>query len=201
MPPVSRSFSFTLREVAGRVDIDYSVNEDPARWGFDLIGFEELLDLPRGFPVIEARTAYPAPGYRGLLGWVQVVSWQDPTATEPETTWIVPDVAPQAIGANSPYLTFGIDPVFFDAPATDQPDSDWLARAFLTCTPDLLMTPVVEPVLGLAWGYDIAQGKVTPKDLRPAGTDDWREIRKMLGIRLPMWTFGGDDWEPLTFSA
>lgn len=203
MEPVSQALSFTLRDVAGRVEISYQVNDDPARWGYGLLGMDGFdVEAARGFPVTTARTSFPAEGYAGLLGWIQVVDYTvTPAAGPEETVWVVPDVAPQARDANTPFLSFGIDPVMFDAPATDERDArvDWTAHTYLTATPDCLMTPVVEPVCGFSWGYVLADGAVSLKPMRPSVRGDWHTSRKYLGLRLPTWEFRGDEWDPPGF--
>jgi hypothetical protein len=86
-------------------------------------------------------------GYAGLLGWVQVVDYVVQQHGVPgETVWVVPDVAPRSQEASTPYMTFGINPVLFDAPAFTEKNVNWTARSFLAHTPDCLMTPVVEPL-------------------------------------------------------
>src|SRR6187200_2356602 len=54
-----------------------------------------------------------------------------------------------------PYFAFGVRPTFFDAPSTDDRDYEFRAAAFLTASPDALMTPVVEPLCGFSWGYRV----------------------------------------------
>lgn len=46
----------------------------------------------------------------------------------------------------------------------------------------------------------VEHGTVQPKELRIGTPDDWFEARKLLRIRLPSWTFGGDRWQPPAFS-
>lgn len=195
------ALAFALRGAEGRVTITYGVNNDPARWGFGLLGLAAPgAEEARGFPVIQARAAFPREGYAGLLGWVQVVNYVAVRDGVPEeTAWVVPDVAPQSQDANTPYLAFGIEPVLFDAPATTEKNMNWTARSFLTYTPDCLMTRVVEPLCGFRWGYVTAGGVVTPKELAPSSKEDWIEARRMLRVRLPTWSFGGDDWSPPDF--
>jgi hypothetical protein len=195
-----RSIAFSLRDLDGRVSVSYGINDDPKRWGFHLFGQNwGSGEIARGFPVLQAKVKYPAEGYAGLLGWIQVVLLTD--KDESETTWIVPDVAPQYREANLPYTAFGIEPVFFDAPATDGKNVEFQATAFLTYTPDCLLTPVVEPLCGFTWGYDVEQGTVRAKELAECTQDDWSEARKLLRIRLPTWTFGGDNWQPPAFDG
>jgi hypothetical protein len=196
----SQSFTFDLRGQVGRVGVGYEVNEDPARWGFDLLGLTFDTDVARGFPVIEARVEYRAEGYGGYLGWVQVVRYSVRHGSEQSATVVV-DVPPQMREAPIPYLSFGIEPVLFDAPAFTERDVTWKARSFLTASPDALMSPFIEPVCGFSWGYNITDGHVEPTSLRACDRDDWSEARRSLQERLPDWTFGGDDWKPLPFDA
>lgn len=193
---------FALRDTEGHVTINYSVNDNPQRWGFDLLGLNLAPDAAKGFPVIQAKVAFSREGYAGLLGWVQVVDYTVVRDDVPEElVWVVPDVAPQLRDANTPYLAFGIEPIMFDAPAFTEKDVDWTARTFLTYTPDCLITTVVEPLCGFRWGYVIRDGVVTPKTLAPCSHDDWIDSRRLLQVRLPTWTFGGDDWRPPAFEA
>lgn len=192
MHPGSDSIIFRLRGVQGRVEIAYGVNDDPLRWGYGLLNVGFDTGVARGFPVMLARAQYSAEGYAGLLGWVQVVDY---TVLGQEQVWVAPDVAPQARDANTPYTSFGIEPVIFDAPAFTEQNVNWTARTFLTYTPDCLMTPVVEPLCGFCWGYVIRAGTVTPKELRQAAVDDWMQARRVLRLRLPTWTFGGENWD------
>jgi hypothetical protein len=191
---------FVLRGAEGRVTIEYSLNEDPARWGFDLLDIEFDVEVARGFPVAQARVTFPREGYAGLLGWIQVVDYQvTREGIREERVWVVPDVAPQVREADSPYLAFGIEPMMFDAPAFTERDVNWTARTFLTFSPDCLMTPVVEPLCGFRWGYVISDRVVTTKELAAASLEDWIDARRQLQRRLPTWTFGGDDWQPPDF--
>lgn len=151
---------------------------------------------------MEARVAFAREGYAALLGWVQVVDYEVVRDGVPEEReWVVPDVPPQSRDANMPYLAFGIDPVLFDAPAFTERSVDWTARTFLTYTPDCLMTPVVEPLCGFVWGYVVADGAITAKKLVASTQHDWIDTRRMLRLRLPTWTFGGDGWTPPAFDA
>jgi hypothetical protein len=199
---VNRRTTFELRQAAGYVEITYAVNEDPARWGFDLLHLDFDINAARGFPVMEARAKLAREGYAALLGWIQVIDYTVTHESGPEEmVWIAPDVSPQVREANTPYTSFGIEPVIFDAPAFTEKNVDWTARTFLTYTPDCLMTPIVEPLCGFTWGYVITDGVVTPKDLEPAVLDDWIAARKVLRLRLPTWTFEGADWNPSRFDS
>ncbi len=201
MEAIERSISFKLRGVEGKAQIRYEVNEDPSAWGFGQLGLDWDWSVARGFPVIEGRVKYAAKGYFGILGWIQVVDYVVRNGSSEEDFVVAPDVAPQARDANTPYFAYGIEPCLFDAPAFEEKNVDWTARSFLTYTPDLLMTPVVEPLCGCSWGYTVTDGAVSPKPLEPSTLEDWLHARKRLRARLPTWTFGGHDWKPPAFDS
>jgi hypothetical protein len=167
-----------LRGLDGRVRARLSVNDDPERWGYHLLGLAYASDVARGFPVVEAEVDFPAEGYAAELGWVQVVWMNDD---------VIVDRAPQLLDTGFPYVTFGVRPAFFDAPSTTAPAATWRARTFLTATPDLLMSKVLEPVVGFTWGYDLADGIVTPLGPDAADEDDWPRVTAAIGRELPQW--------------
>jgi hypothetical protein len=181
------SFDFQLRGREGRVRVRYEVNEDPVRWGYDLLNLGFDIEVARGFPVVEATVEYPAEGYAAFLGWIQVVRYRVGEAPEPT---VVVDVAPQLKDTRVPYLSYGPRPALFDAPAFTEKNVVWRASSFLTSTPDALMTPVVEPVCGFRWGYVIRGGAPHPSELVAAGRDDWLEAVDDLHRGFPDWTFG-----------
>jgi hypothetical protein len=152
------SIPFELRGVAGRVHVDYQVNKDPERWGYPVLALESLTQLSRGCPVVEATVEYPAEGYAAVMGWIQVVRHGADAAAQAE---VLVDVAPQmhAVDARMPYFAFGVRPTFFDAPSTDDEEYEFRAHAFLTASPDAVMSPVVEPLCGFSWGYDVVRGE------------------------------------------
>jgi hypothetical protein len=197
---IAESLTFELRGTTGHVHIGYGRNDDPERWGFDLLGLDFDTQAALGFPVLHASVEFPAEGYLGYLAWIQVVTYTVIRGSERSTTELV-DVPPQLREAAVPYLAFGVEPAFFDAPAFTEPDVDWRARSFLTASPDLLMTPSVDPICGFSWGYTIRQGTVTPAPLRPCDRDDWSTATRMLSERFPAWSFGGEAWESIPFDA
>src|SRR5215208_7938436 len=118
MPSVEASSTpFELAARAGEVVLSYGENDDPAHWGYDLLGLDFPWEVARGFPVFRADVEYAGDGYAAVFGWVQVV-WMS-VAGEPDTRGIV-DVAPQLIGSGFPYVSFGVEPTMFDAPSTVQ---------------------------------------------------------------------------------
>ena len=132
----------------------------PTRWGWRLLGLDVPLEHIVGFPVVEATVDYPGEGYAAVMGWVQVVRYEatdEPATGEPETV-VLADVAPQLQGLGMPYVAFGVRPTYFDSPAISAPDADWRAATFLTATPDVLLSRVIEPVCGFCWGYRRKEG-------------------------------------------
>jgi hypothetical protein len=174
--------------VPGRAQVNYTINEDPDRWGYPVLGLEALVDRSRGCPVVEATVEYPREGYAAVMGWIQVVSHRAAPAPQPE---VLVDVAPQMreVDAAMPYFAFGVRPTLFDAPSTDDEDYEMSARAFLTASPDAVMSPVVQPLCGFVWGYAIVKGSPEVAPLEPAGAAEWAWMRSELEPRYPGWTF------------
>jgi hypothetical protein len=185
------TFLFVARGLPGEVRITYSVNENPDRWGFDILGLEGDVSRAAAFPVFEASVSYEREGYASIFGWIQVVHYWGANAAAPE--WSLLDAPPQLRGLGAPFLTWGLEPRCFDAPL-DTPDgiSRWQAVTFLTQTPDGLLTRTVEPLVGMTWGYSIADGKPTISPLSAARQQDWDGVRETLEHDCPLWTFGDE---------
>jgi hypothetical protein len=181
---VGADVPFRLRGVDGVVRVSLTRNEEPERWGWRLLGLDVPLEHIVGFPVIEATVDFPAEGYAAVLGWVQVVRYE--AGDEPETV-VLADVPPQLQGLGMPYVAFGVRPTYFDSPAISAPDADWRAATFLTSSPDVLLSRVIEPVCGFGWGYRRAGGETELVDAVPAGDADWLAAREELLTRYPDW--------------
>jgi hypothetical protein len=181
-------FPFRLRGLDGVVLVSLTRNEDPERWGWRLLGLDVPLEHIVGFPVIEAKVEYPAEGYAAVLGWVQVVRYE--ATDEPETV-VLADVAPQLQGLGMPYVAFGVRPTYFDSPAISAPDADWRAATFLTASPDVLLSRVIEPVCGFCWGYRRKGGVSELVEATRADEKDWLDAREELVARYPDW-----EWRP-----
>ena len=138
--------------------------------------------------MVAATVDCPAEGYAAVMGWIQVVRHRAAPASRPE---VLVDVAPQMHKADArmPYFAFGVRPTFFDAPSTDDDDCEFRAHAFLTASPDALMSPVVEPLCGFGWGYRVVAGVPGIAPLEPAGASEWASMRAELEPRYPRWTF------------
>jgi hypothetical protein len=179
---------FELSGRAGEVAVSYGENEDPVRWGYDLLGLDFPWEVSQGFPVFRADVTYDGDGYAAVLGWVQVV-WMSMVGEATERVMV--DVAPSLIGSGFPFVSFGVEPTMFDAPSTTHRDVGWVARTFLTASPDRLMTRVVAPVIGFRWGYTVAAGEVAVDALAPASTEDWILTRGVIAAQFTDWDF----WE------
>jgi hypothetical protein len=180
---------FVLHGQTGTVTVMHRLNSDPAAVGFDLLGLD-LGDLDlSGFPVVEATIQYEDQGYRALMGWLQVVRY---TSLDEGDVFIV-DTAPQfrgIAGMDFPFLSWGLRPGLFDAPAIDGVSVDWWADSFLVATPDALMTPNIEPLCAFRWGYEVDdKGAVTSRPPRVRDTAEaWTEIRDRVQHLHPAWT-------------
>lgn len=180
---------FRARGESGEINVSYSVNGDPSRWGFDILGLEGDVSRAAAFPVFEASVRYPGEGYAAFFGWVQVVHYYSAGSDEPE--WSLLDNAPQFRGLGIPFLVWGLEPRVFDAPL-DTPAGivRWQAVTFLTQTPDGLITRNVEPLVGVTWGYLIENERPTFLPVVQAVLEDWRGAKRVLEDGCPTWEFG-----------
>jgi hypothetical protein len=179
---------FRLRGADGEVTVTYGVNEDPLRWGWGVLGLGWFSpDLVRGFPIMQATVEHPAEGYAADMGWIQVVRYEvrDPGEEEQATVF---DVPPQLAESDIPYAAFGIRPTFFDAPAMGAKDATWEAHTFLVYTPDAVLSRVIRPICGFAWGYQLHDGVVALGPLSVAVASDWEKDASDLRKRFPAWT-------------
>ncbi|MBA3251897.1 MAG: hypothetical protein H0T66_16700 [Geodermatophilaceae bacterium] len=118
-----------------------------------------MVEVSRGFPVVQAEVEHDAQGYGAVLAWIQVVHMFDLDTGESSAPV---DLAPQLAGLDLPYLSFGVRPILFDAPSTTSRNVDWDADAFLVVTPDGLMTRRIQPLVGFSWGYGFVTASRAP---------------------------------------
>jgi hypothetical protein len=183
---------FVLRGIPGRVLIHYGANDDPGRWGYPLLGMSYPAELAKGFPVIQAEVDYPAEGYAAILAWIQLVWVKDLDGGEP--TYQPVDLAPQLLGLDMPYFSFGVRPVLFDAPSYGSAANvDWEAHSMLVFTPDCLMTRVVRPVCGFSWGYRLRGTAPTLVSPQITAASDWELDLALLRNVHPSWVFENPD--------
>ncbi|QIN84763.1 hypothetical protein GBA63_20530 [Rubrobacter tropicus] len=180
----SIALPFALRGLDGLVTVERVVNDDPRRWGYDVLG-RFPADQAEGFPVVRASVGYPAEGYRSAMGWIQLVYHGE----DPENPEVLVDLPPQHADAGTPYAFWGFCPSFFDAPSTRQADIHWVADAFLATSPDALMTRTVMPVCGFRWGYATTRKPPVLSPLERVGAEAWDRARAALIERCPGWEF------------
>ena len=121
------------------------------------------------------------------MGWVQVVQWREEGSEQDD---VVVDKPPQLADDGSPYCFWGLKPSFFDAPSTTARLRRWVAHAFLTVSPDALMTKEVRPLCGFSWGYSTLGPSPEATPVRPIGEESWRAVRDVLADHYPAWRFG-----------
>ena len=81
-------------------------------------------------------------------------------------------------------------PSFFDAPAATARLLRWTAHAYLTASPNALMTKEVRPVCGFSWGYS-RRGRIPEAlPLHVIREEAWLADRDVLSERYPAWRFG-----------
>lgn len=181
------SLPFRLRGRDGRVEVEYGANEDPERWGYGLLGLGHPAEKARGFPICRASVDYAGEGYNAAMAWVQVIRY----GAENEGETVLVDTAPQLAEAGMPYYAWGPNPSFFDAPSMPKRGVAWMANTFLVKSPDALMSRVVEPLCGFAWGYTTRdEGPAELLPLTPAEPAAWAPTRAVLRERYPSWSFG-----------
>lgn len=180
---------FRLRGAQGQATVQYGVNEDPVRWGYQVLGLDWYrAELVRGFPVMQATVDYPAEGYAAELGWIQIVRYEVRDPGEEERTTVF-DVPPQLAETETPYAAFGVRPTFFDAPATDAKNVTWEADTFLVYTPDAVLSRILRQICGFRWGYRVQDGVVLLNQLSIAEPSDWDRNLSELRQRFGTWTF------------
>jgi len=196
----THSFSFRGREASAAVT--YGRNEDPERWGYGLLALPWPASLARGLPVLEVDVSTPLEGYAAVMGWIQVVRIHvadSSTSLVPggekappgEHIWV--DVPPQLQALGVPFVSFGRCPTLFDAPASTESDVRFVADAFLTASPDALISRRSQACFGVRWGYSTTLGE--PAELLPPSSlhqSDWEQAIPTLQAHFPDWGFEPD---------
>jgi hypothetical protein len=196
----THSFSFRGSEASAAVT--YRDNEDPERWGYGLLALPWPSSLARGLPVLEVDVSTPLEGYAAVMGWIQVVRIHvadsstslvsgGEKAPPGDHTWV--DVPPQLQALGVPFVSFGRCPTLFDAPASTESDVRFIADAFLTASPDALISRRSQACFGVRWGYSTKLGEqaelLPPTVLRHS---DWEQAIPILEEHFPDWGFEPD---------
>ena len=130
-------------------------------------------------------------GYLGLLGWVQLVRSTD-NASQGRRFEMDPfDPFGLYERAPLPYCWYGIAPTLFDAPyRKERVRLDWVAHSFLAASPFGGNAKIVTPILGFAWGFQVAEDKsiaLTP--ITSLAAADWVSHMPYLRDCYPDWEF------------
>ncbi|HSS31958.1 MAG TPA: hypothetical protein VLL27_01605 [Solirubrobacterales bacterium] len=173
------SIPFERAGVAGTVDVEVGVNDDPAAYGCP--------ECARGFPWCRATVEPPARGYADALGWIQLVDWE-----QAGEGFLIDPFAPLG-EVSHPFGFFGFAPTMFDAPHTDRPlhDSDFIAHSFLCgLGPEPLGSRFeADAILGFSWGFHVRGGEFEIDGPAPLGPEAWDVHLAYLHESHPRWTF------------
>lgn len=178
---------FQLRGLQGHVDVRVQVNRDPVRWGHHLLGLEWDPPRPEGLPVMSGEVHYLGEGYAAWLFCLQVVAYRD--SRYPDYSRTFTDNPPQIRGGGVPYFASGVLPRFFDGPATDSDDADFVAHSFLAYDPNCNMSRTLRLLCGYSWGYEIREDVITIHDLALLDRSGWVGDLDLLRAEFPSWTF------------
>jgi hypothetical protein len=194
------SIPFILAGKAGRIAVTYGQTDDPAAAGFDCIpGLPFDITLCRGYPNVHAVIeAYGGSGYRGLCGWIQVVTGERyHTGSVHADTAMDVDRLPSIAAMNMPFAAFGYLPEWFDAPCRNLNGYErlrWTADTFLTTIPIRSRNENVQRLAGFRWGYleyDLATRRpVSMLPLAVTGAGAWNGLLPFLRKASPGWHFG-----------
>lgn len=180
----------------------YGVTEDPVSVGFDVVpGIPFDIKLCRGYPNIHAHIeTYGGSGYRGLCGWIQVITGKRYHALDdhvaPADTAMDVDKLPSIAGMDLPFAALGYLPAWFDAPCRNlngYKRLHWTADTFLTTLPIRSRNESIQRLAGFRWGYveydPAARRPVSPLTLEVTGTDAWNGLLPFLKKASRGWRF------------
>lgn len=176
---------FTHQGHAGRVLVTVERTLSPTSLG---VG-----DSAQGLAHCKATIDFPAGGYQGLLGWVQLVRSTDNASHGRQFEMDPFDPFGLYERAPLPYCWYGITPTLFDAPSRDErAHLDWVAHSFLGASPFGGNTKVVTPLLGFSWGFEIlGDKKIVLKPAMVLTAADWEAHLPYLRACYPEWRFSG----------
>ena len=208
-PGVKKRIPFSLNGRSGSVTVSYGRNEDPVSAGFDIIpGLGLDIALCRGYPAVQAVIdTYHGSGYRTFCGWLQVVTDtfynSYDTGQAPVETSVFADTAPSMKDLESPFISVGNLPQFFDAPCKNlygHAQLRWVADTFMTTVPKRSKGEEISRLLGFRWGYvEYDTPEQRPVLLLPLEITDaqaWNGLLPFLGKEFPKWRFGSATFAP-----
>ena len=182
---------FKNHKYQGQVTIDISENDNPSKYGFDILtNSKQDLSNVNGFPVCEAIVStFSGKGYHSYMGWIQFISYEINGKQ-----YIEIDRAPMYQNVDSPFFSWGVTPTLLDAPAMLENDRSrkskvkWAAEAFLVSSPNGLMDKSLLPIASFTWGYSISEDKkVRIYNPRNTKLENWSEYTELLNKEFPNW--------------
>lgn len=169
----------------GSVTVKIHSDDNPAKYGFDLLFPTIPLSDFRGFPVCEAKVESNNSGYASMYGWTQLVK----DSNTDSKTWEFDDL-PITKNLNWPFCWFGSHPTLFDGPFRKGISTiDWTCRSFLTYIDSTVLSKNINHVYGFEWGFQITDGIVSLKKLKELEPADWNDHVEYLSATFPGWTF------------
>lgn len=174
---------------AGSVTASVKADNDPSKYGLQLIFPDHDTKIFRDFPICEANVStVGTQGYGSIYGWIQMVrSGELPTTSA--APWEM-DPIPILADLNTPFAWFGPEPKLFDAPMRiGVQELDWTCHSFLTYIEDGLMSKDVKPVLGFEWGFELRGGEPKLKLLRELQLTAWNDQLGLLESSFTEWKF------------
>ena len=134
---------------------------------------------------------FPAVGYLGLLGWVQLVRSTDNISHGRQFEMDPFDPFGLYERAPLPYCWYGITPTLFDAPLRkERVYLDWVAHSFLAASPLEGNARIVTPLLGFAWGFHISDEKnIALIPVAPLTAVEWESHLPYLRDCYKEWEF------------
>lgn len=175
---------------AGIVRVWYGVTATARDSGFDVLqGWYRETTAGVGFPAIKGEVSSVRPGYRGYFGWIQ---WVTQRFDDGRDDYRIVDRFPALLDRDVPFVSWGYEPAFFDAPAFNSlPAVDFRATVFLCSLPIMSRQEAIVPMAGFRWGYRIDRGggRPVPAPLARATPADWGRLRTEVGRRHRQWKF------------
>lgn len=185
---ISLEFSLSHSR-AGSVTASVKADNDPSKYGLQLIFPDQDTNTLKGFPICEATVSTAGTqGYGSIYGWIQMVRSGEPSSIS-AAPWEM-DPIPILAGLNIPFAWFGPEPKLFDAPmCTGVQELDWTCHSFLIYIEDGLMSKDLKPVLGFEWGFELHNGEPNLKLLRELQLSAWNDHLDLLESSFTGWKF------------
>jgi hypothetical protein len=199
----------TTAPTRGHVTISATVQPqtDPLHDGLHLLfppadlPVAECYDFPRIIATVKARDIS---GYGATFGWIQLFR-----ASHHGNAWKV-DQAPALQGLDMPFICYGVEPTFFDAPAHSTAegakglesgqgiDFDVIFYTFLCALGKGVIERSATPIAAFTWGLERTYAKVNKEWKRTITLNElkvlqcqetWKEILGVLRAEHPSWEF------------